>query len=316
MTVHTPLRCANSVMSADPAAAANKKVVLLNTGNYPSFSNFLNETWIFTGTDWTNLSAGPINPSPVPLRSNACMAYDGYNVMMFGGQGGSSTSGVLNDTWTWGSSGQTWTQQSPATVPFARYGAEAAYLATVGGGGGTVMFGGTNLLYQLLETWVWDGGLKTWTQISVPNGTGPAARTGHVMASSPTLVLLFGGQGTNSQFNDTWTFNGSTWAKLSPATSPSVRSNAVMAYDTAGSRWVLFGGENEYNYLPETWTFDGTTWTQLAVTNGAGPSGRIGAQMAYDSQSGYVTLFGGISATSNYPSNETWQLQSNTWVQL
>ena len=215
-----------------------------------------------------------------------------------------------------GSSGQTWTQQSPATVPFARYGAEAAYLATVGGGGGTVMFGGTNLLYQLLETWVWDGGLKTWTQISVPNGTGPAARTGHVMASSPTLVLLFGGQGTNSQFNDTWTFNGTTWAKLSPATSPSVRSSAVMAYDTAGSRWVLFGGENEYNYLPETWTFDGTTWTQLAVANGAGPSGRIGAQMAYDSQSGFVTLFGGISATSNYPSNETWQLQSNTWVQL
>lgn len=313
MTATTPLRCANSVMAADPGAASGKKVVLLDTGNYPSFSTYLNETWEFTGTNWVNTSASLVNTNgPVPGRSNGIMAYDGTNVMLYGGQGGSSAAGVLNDTWVWSSSGQTWTQAAPTTVPYGRYKAAAAYLL----GSGTVMFGGENLLYKLLETWVWNG--TTWTQVTVANGAGPAARTDHVMAASTTEIVMFGGEGTNSQFNDTWTFNGSTWTQLTPATSPSVRSDACMAFDSVNNIFVMFGGKNEYNYLNETWTFNGTTWSQVAHTNGTGPAGRVGAQMAFDTQSGTTIMYGGISAGDNYPSNATWSFNGATltWTLL
>ena len=312
MTTHTPLRCANSVMSGTPATGfTGQRVVLLDTGNFPSFSSFLNETWVFTGTDWTNTGATLVDPNgPLPGRTGAVMCSDGTNVMLFGGQGSSSTAGVFEDTWLW--NGTSWTKASPATVPFGRYGAEAAYLA----GTGAVMFGGENLLFKTLETWIWNG--TTWAQVSLANGASPAARCGHVMAASSSLILLFGGEGTNSQFNDTWTFNGTTWTKLAPANSPSVRSGACMAYDTVNHIWVLFGGSNPLNYLDETWTFNGTTWTQVVLGNGVGPSGRVGAQMAFDATSGKTILFGGINATTNYPANDTWAFDGSalTWTQL
>ncbi len=326
MTTNTPLRCANSVMSAFPGSSG-KQVVLLNSGNYPGFSNFLNETWTFNGSgtpNWTDQSVSLINSTgPLPGRINATMAYDGYNVMMFGGQGAENSVGVLNDTWIW--SGTAWTQKGgvglPLASPFGRFGMQSAHLNTIGGGGGVVMFGGENLVYNLLETWIWDGGLQTWTQLTVANGAGPAARTGHVMASDGTNVVMFGGQGTNQQFNDTWVYTTSSgWTKLSPATSPSVRSGAVLAYDSTNSKFVLFGGHNEYNYLDETWTFTigSGTWTQVTVANGVGPSGRIGAQMAFDAAGATTIMFGGYSASDSYASDSTWSFDGSalTWTKL
>jgi Galactose oxidase, central domain len=325
MTTTTPNRCANSVMAADPTAASGKQVVLLDTGNYPSYSTFLNQTWEFSGTNWNNTSVTLVNANgPLPGRINSCMAFDGYNVVLFGGQGGSSTTGVLEDTWVWNSSAQTWTQLGGPTPPgpsltpqpFGRYGQNCAYLV----GTGVVMFGGENLLYQLLETWIWDGYTQAWSQLTFANGTSPNARVGHAMAASGSEVVLFGGQGTNSQFNDTWTFNGTTWTKLNPATSPSVRSGACMAYDSTNSVWVMFGGSNEYTYFTDTWTFNGTTWTKAVVGGGstATPAGRVGAQMVFDPQSATTIMFGGISAATNYPSNETWSFNGATltWTQL
>lgn len=305
MTTHTPIRCSNSVMTQRGA----NEVVLLNTGNYPSYSNFLNETWTWNGTDWHNVSAALLDGyGPLPGRSNMVMSYDGTNVVMFSGQGGPSV-GTLADTWTW--NGAVWTKATPATSPFGRYKAEMSYLA----GTGAVMFGGFggagNGVY-LNEIWVWNG--TTWALLSP--ATSPSARVDHAMAAGPSSVIVFGGSSSNSQLNDTWSFNGTTWTQLSPATAPSIRSGASMAYDTVNSIWVLFGGTNGYNYLPETWTFNGTTWTQVSI--GAGPTGRVNAQMCFDGQSGKTLMFGGTDATNNYPSNQTWSFNGATkvWTKL
>lgn len=312
MTNGTPLRCANSAM----VQRSTHEVVLLDTGNYPSYSNFLNQTWTWNGSTstWTNQSATLINSNgPLPGRINFVMGYDGTNVMLFGGQSGSSLTGVLQDTWVW--NGTTWAQAAPATVPFGRYGAATSNH----GSNQVVMFGGQNLLYKVLETWIWNGSTQNWSQVSVANGGSPNARTDHMMAGTLSgTTVLFGGQGTNSQFNDTWTFNGTVWTQKFPASSPSVRSDAQMVYDSVNSLFVMFGGKNAYNYLPETWTYNVTTnvWTQVSV--GAGPSGRIGAQMAFDTQSGKTILFGGLNATNNYPANDTWAFNGATltWTQL
>lgn len=300
MTTHTPLRCANSVMTQ----RGSSEVVLFNTGNYPVVSNFLNQTWTWNGTDWTNTGTGSvIDPNGPPGRTATIMSYDGTNVMLFGGQGNPSV-GMLNDTWTW--NGTVWTKKTPATSPFARYQASSDYLS----GTGTVMFGGFGGTGGVLtETWVWNG--TNWT-LQNPT-TVPPGRVNHVMASGPSYVLMFGGAGTNSYFNDTWKYDGSNWTKLTPAISPSVRTDACMAYDTAHSRWVLFGGSNGSNYLNETWTFDGTTWTQVFPTSS--PAGRIGSQMCYDSQSSSVLLFGGISAAIGDASDHTWKWNGTNWSQ-
>ena len=72
-----------------------------------SNGSFLNDTWTWNGTTWTERSPAT---SP-PARYFASMAYDPAtgNMVLFGGDG---SSGYLGDTWTW--NGITWTERPPA----------------------------------------------------------------------------------------------------------------------------------------------------------------------------------------------------------
>lgn len=308
MTTHTPLRCANSAM----VQRGSSEVVLLDAGAYPGVSEYGNQTWTWDGSDWTNVGTTLIDASgPLPGRLNQCMAFDGYNVMLFGGMDSSGLNGNgLGDTWTWG--GASWVKKSPATSPFGRHSAKACRSTT--SSVEVVMFGGFGGYSKLLsETWVWDGYVQAWSLKSPASS--PSARVGHVMDSSASVTLLFGGANSAGEcLNDTWTWNGTTWAKLGPANAPSARTGAAMAFDQTNTEWVLFGGMNEYNRLPETWTFDGTTWTQKSPPNH--PPGLTGAQMCWDSQSGTVLLFGGFSATDGFASERTWSWDGTDWTLL
>lgn len=309
-----PLRCSNSVM----ALRVGHEIVLLDTGNYPGVSDYLNETVTWASGNWTVVSTSQIDPlGPLPLRSQMGMGFDGSSteVVLFGGKGESETEGVLNDTWTW--SGTAWTKQAPGTSPFGRYSHELAHLNGVG----SLMFGGTNVLNLLEETWLWSGGNGgNWTQLAPSHS--PSARTNFAMAgsSATTNVLLFGGQGTATTFEDTWMWVGTStgnWVQQFPAVSPPALTGAVMAYDAANSQYVLFGGADDHGLVgPQTWVFtggNGGNWhlTTPAVT----PAARVGAQMAYDGA--HVIMFGGSGNTHAF--GETWEWTGGTngnWVQL
>lgn len=305
MTTTTPYSCSNSEMIQRGSSA----VVLLNIGSYPGFADYLNDTWTWNGTDWTNFSVTPFSATgPLPGRSDCALTYDGYNVVLFGGN---STTGVLADTWTF--NGTAWTREAPATVPFGRFKCQAGLIGTAGNQK-VVMFGGSNLLNFLNETWVWNGSAKTWTLAASVNY--PAPRVDFAFSGGPSSCILFGGQNTNSNLGDTWSFNGTTWTQLTPTTPPSYRSGSNLCYDTANSQWVLFGGANESGVLSsETWTLNsaGTAWTQKAPATK--PSGRVNAQMCYDSQNGgRVLLFGGNNGNNTL--NDTWAWNGTTWTQL
>lgn len=102
-----------------------------------------------------------------------------------------------------------------------------------------------------------------------------------------------------------------TWARLSPAASPSARYYSAMAYDGAG-RLVLFGGFNDgTGFLADTWVWDGSAWTHKNPVHH--PSPRDGAAMLYDSASNSVILFGGENGSSFA---DTWSWNGADWTQL
>jgi len=280
-------------MAYDPATG---NMVLF--GGIDGSDSVLNDTWTWNGTTWTEVFPAT---SP-PARISASMAYDPAtgNMVLFGGAG---TSGDINDdTWTW--NGSIWTQQHPATSPPARFTASMAYDPATGN---MVLFGGLDGSDSVLnDTWTWNG--TTWTEVFP--ATSPPARFTASMAYDPATgnIVLFGGLGSfgsDSALTDTWTWNGSTWTEQHPATSPSARSSASMAYDPATGDMVLFGGVSTSGYINDTWTWNGTTWTELFPATS--PPSRITASMAYDPATGDMVLFGGFVGPDS-ALNDTWTL--------
>ena len=129
-------------------------------------------------------------------------------------------------------------------------------------------------------------------------------------------LVLFGGVYNGTYDNDTWTWNGSTWAQLTPSTSPPARDGASMAYDPAnGGQLVLFGGANATTALSDTWAWNDNTNTWAQLTPATSPPLRSLGAMAYDpANGGQLVLFGGGYGATDY--NDTWTWNGATWAQL
>lgn len=107
-----------------------------------------------------------------------------------------------------------------------------------------------------------------------------------------------------------------SWKQLNPASSPTARQAASMAYDPKDGYVVLFGGSSgSFGILGDTWIFKGGNWTQLTLSKS--PSARFGASLTYDAHDGYLLLFGGdTSTTSGAAVNDTWKFIHGSWTQL
>lgn len=146
--------------------------------------------------------------------------------------------------------------------------------------------------------------------------TAPSPRDRPMMTydAARQQTVLFGGCTSASPCAsaETWVWDGTTWTKKSPATSPPARYAGSFAYDPATGNSVLFGGETGTTELSDTWVWDGTTWTQRSPATH--PSQRDDAAAAYLSSIGKVVLFGGDNTASSF--NDTWTWDGTTWTQL
>ena len=106
---------------------------------------------------------------------------------------------------------------------------------------------------------------------------------------------------------ETWTWNGTTWTRLSPPAHPPALENASMAYDPGTGQLVLYGGDGKKGCVHGTWTWDGTTWTKLHPA--ARPSACASAAMAYDQATGQLVLFGGLNVVSGRA-----RILGQTWI--
>jgi hypothetical protein len=131
----------------------------------------------------------------------------------------------------------------------------------------------------------------------------PVGRTGHAAAfdAARGRMVVFGGTNASGNLAETIETDGTTWFRLAPATAPSARWGAVMAYDPDTRRCHLFGGFGVDNLL---WSWDGTTWT--SSNRGASqPLGRTGHAMTYHTTRKRLVVFGG--RTEFAISNDTWE---------
>ena len=218
------------------------------------------------------------------------------------------------------SSAFNWTQQTQNfAIPPSTYGAAFAYDAS---SGQTVMFGGipaqgdNNQITN--QTWVFNG---TYWKQAFP-ATSPPARKAAAMAydAASSTIIMFGGSGGASGtvlLNDTWSWNGTTWTKLTSTHTPPNRSFHGMAtWSSTGV--ILFGGSAAAGAVNDTWLWNGTDW--LVQSPGTKPSARYNHAMVYDSfeqatpgtGNGVIVLFGGYTGSAYL--NDTWTWTGTNWV--
>jgi hypothetical protein len=275
------------------------------------------ETWTWRTGKWTKL-APATSPPPRPW---AGMAYDEarHQIVLFGG--GRYKGSVLQDTWTW--DGKNWSRRTPVTSPPAASGPILLYDAKLSRV--VALVDASDSTDAVTQTWTWDG--NTWAQlhpsIELP---GPRAAAGAAYDAAHGTIVAVGrivcaDALTCPSNNDTWTFDGKTWAQHpTPAGGPPSRVGATMAYDPSTGKVVMFGGAvgpATLGNFRDTWTWDGNAWIQAHPVDS--PWARTFARATTDTAAGQVVLYGGYAVSGDvalsYSDVWTWTHGSWTLVQ-
>ena len=261
-------------------------------------------TVVGNGTRWQDITAA--SPTAPSGRGEHAMAFHRPTgrVVLFGGQGGS----LFGDTWEL--DGDQWAAAAPTNSPAAR---RTHGMAFDDGTGNVLLFGGQNASsVRFADTWSWDG--TDWTQLA-PTAS-PSPRFGSALAYDPVsrVVLLFGGNEASGAFgrwvNETWSFDGTTWTRLSPVTSPTAAQFPQLVHDVGRGVLVLTVAGPANAYPVETWEWTGNTWQPTTPANV--PPGRFSGAVAHDVLRGKTVLFGGrIGAQLR----DTWEWDGVDWRQ-
>ncbi|MFX0093854.1 MAG: Kelch repeat-containing protein [Candidatus Hodarchaeota archaeon] len=244
--------------------SANQRIILF--GGY-EVNKDLQDTWIYdySSNQWTEVF--PVTTPPV--RKSHSMIYDAVNqkVILFGGYGAADR--LLNDTWAYDYTSNSWTELLPPSSPIARYGHTMIYDAV---NQKVILFGGNtwNAGYQH-DTWAYDYTTNTWIELTPT--IKPDVRYWHAMTydSSNQKAILFGGYRLiNSElifYNDTWTYDYTTneWNQTAPTSQPPARNVHSLVYDSVNEKVILFGGHNQTVPLGDTWAYDvsSNTWERM-----------------------------------------------------
>ncbi|MFN7966790.1 MAG: kelch repeat-containing protein [Acidobacteriota bacterium] len=257
--------------------------VVLFGGYDEDGGRFLDDTWEYDGTNWTQI----LTPSRPGRRWRAGMTYDSQRqvAVLFGG---SRDGGIVyNDLWEY--NGTSWTQRNPGTFrPSPRFAMGIAYDSVRRR---TVIFGGATSTIQYDETWEWNG--TNWTR---PNPVvKPAARLdGHmVFDEGRSKVVMYDGTVGEKDYGDTWTYDGTTWQQIAIVNAPSPRSVFGMTFDSTVGKVVLYGGSNlELTPLSDTWLWSHQTGWERSTSTEHPPSTAY-AQLAFSALTSKTVEFGG-----------------------
>jgi len=302
-------------VAAQPSAAFAAAVAAdPGTGGLVLFggNQALDETWVWSGSDWTQ--AFFTTPAPAP-RQGASLVYDptSRQALMVGGQ--LATGAPAADMWAW--QGNTWVPVHPpgrlpppssqAPIAWDRARGDAVLLTPPATPGPLAT----------VDTWVWDG--VTWSQHATT--VAPPYRDGSSMSFDPTtgglLLLVPCCQGSTTQSSETWLWDGVAWQRLQTLHSPPL--HASVSADQASHRVLLVaaccaGFDGDTIGPPQTWVWDGTDWTRLSAATL--PALQDVAALSTDA-SGAVTLVGRLAgAGPQHPLDGLWRWSGTAWDRL
>jgi hypothetical protein len=272
----------------------------------------LNDTWILAGADgkqgtprWYQLAT--VGAPPVGSYSTGMYDPASNRMIIYGGATGIDV-WVLTNPNAHTATQPTWTQlKTSATIenmPSVLTGYEQCTYDPI-----------RNVMMAYDSTagvWVLThanglGGTPTWTMLN-PSGAGPSGRSAFTAVYDPTSnrMIVFGGQGGGSDFNDMWALtnaNGQSgtpaWIKLTTgtATKPAPRSGHTAVYDPANDAMTIFSGIGQ---PADTWTATHASGVNHApvwklVDNGAaGPLPRFNESAVLNTNSASMIIFGGV----------------------
>ena len=208
------------------------------------------DTWRFDGTNWSQVCGVSMGSTCGPsARVGSAMAWDGANLVLFGGEAVESGNAVaLADTWIW--TGSAWsaicgTAGNPACAPGGRTMASLTQLvAPDPAWSGAFMTGGSPLAASrdrpgesLLwaDAWFWSARDHTWSALSVPwPSSDPSCNLVSDLSCTPA---------TSPVFTTTTTLPGSCQVLVTGTTLTGTLSGGAATRRTyvAGWDWNLDG---------------------------------------------------------------------------
>ncbi|MFZ5392405.1 MAG: Kelch repeat-containing protein [Patescibacteria group bacterium] len=244
-----------------PAKRSNFDMVWDNVGNqvilYGGAAETTNvvydDTWIYTPPTFHHDQGSWTNKNPVSNPGKlygSQMAWDGDSLILHGGYD-YDLSAVINKTYSYDPTGNTWIQTSD-DGPAVRY----AAMEYSPNDSSVYLFGGNDGTNFKDNLWKYSGGV--WAEVT-DSGV-PAARgnTDLVWDDVENQFVLFGGKDNINYYNDTYLLNISTniWTKKTPVNSPSQRSDTAMCWDNDDNEAMYYGGRNGVYVFNDVWWFD------------------------------------------------------------
>jgi N-acetylneuraminic acid mutarotase len=220
----------------------------------------LGDTWIYNGNNqtWTLIDNLSINPSS---RDEHAMSYIGNSkVILFGS--GTAEGNLLNDTWEFDASTNSWTQLNiTGDLPEGRKANGLAYI----GNNTILLFGGMDDSdNDFNDTWIFNYNDLTWTEVTYLE---TEAHEGTMAYIGDEKVLMFGDGETYLYDNE-----NQSWTQLSfsDENCPNYHQENSMAF-TGNSSIIMFGGhtieDDEEVLSDQTWEFKADNNLEDLMTN-------------------------------------------------
>lgn len=266
-----------------------------------------------------------------PAREGAAMAYDAATkqVVLYGGLG-SPTSGnpFLSDTWVW--DGFAWHRAASSGPggegehPHLAYDETTRQLVLVSSpseGSQPPSFFGTSM-------WTGSGWSDTKPAQNLPASTSGSFASVDGLVFQPStgeLIALLNVSDIKSSTTTTqsWSWDGTTWKQLHPATDPPA-SAAPLAYDATTGLVIREGLGSLQPSAPNfpanppragTWAWDGSNWSELHPVHH--PPAPLGASLAYDQGGHDLVMYGGSTGANGNvcgTSTDRWVWDGQDWA--